>query len=67
MLSQELTIQSKPDKKYQWLFGAYGFVQQFYNDVNVDIYKQKSSTLKKYDHNISGAQHISQSRFRTFR
>lgn len=37
MLSQELTIQSKPDKKYQWLFGAYGFVQQFYNDVNVDI------------------------------
>ncbi|NCC74798.1 MAG: TonB-dependent receptor, partial [Sphingobacteriia bacterium] len=66
MLSQELTIQSKPDKKYQWLFGAYGFVQQFYNDVNVDIYKQKSSTLKKYDHNISGAALFHQSTLHDF-
>ena len=66
MLSQELTIQSKPDKKYQWLFGTYGFVQQFYNDVNVDIYKQKSSTLKKYDHNISGAALFHQSTLQDF-
>lgn len=66
MISQELTIQSKPQKRYQWLFGAYGFVQQFYNDVNVNTYKQKTSTLKMYDHTIGGVAVFHQSTMKDF-
>lgn len=66
MFSQEIILQSKKDKRYLWLFGGYGFVQQFYNDVNIDIYQQNASTLKKYDHTIGGAALFHQSTLHDF-
>jgi outer membrane receptor protein involved in Fe transport len=66
MFSQELIFQSKPEKRYQWILGAYGFSQQFYNDLNLDIYSQKLSTSRKYDHTISGAAIFHQSTINDF-
>lgn len=66
MFSQELTFQSKPQSRYQWLWGVYGFVQQFYNDVNLDFYSQKSSTFRKNNHSISGAAAFHQSTINDF-
>jgi outer membrane receptor protein involved in Fe transport len=54
MLSQEVIVRSKQDKKFRWLLGGYGFFQAFDNAVDVDVYKAKMSYLKTYDHKISG-------------
>jgi len=54
MLSQEVIIRSKQNKKYRWLFGGYGFYQTFDNAVDVNTYALKMSYLKTYDHKISG-------------
>jgi len=54
MFSQEMLIRSKGAKKYNWLFGAYGFMQQFNDEVNVETYKTKTALLKQYDHRIMG-------------
>lgn len=54
MFSQEATIRSVAQKKYSWLFGAYGFLQSFDNGVNVDQYVSGMRLLKQYDHQISG-------------
>ncbi len=54
MLSQEIVVRSKQNKKYRWLFGGYGFYQAFDNAVDVDVYAAKMSYLKTYDHKING-------------
>ncbi len=66
MFSQEITIQAKKNKAYIWLFGGYAFRQQFYNDVEVNTYKQKLNTLKEYDHTIAGGAIFHQSTFKNF-
>lgn len=66
MISQELTIQSNGKKKYNWIFGAYGFAQQFDNQVNVNTYKAKTETTKKYDHTIAGGALFHQSTLNDF-
>ena len=54
MLSQEVILRSKENKRYKWLFGAYGFYQVFDNAVNVDAYASAMDYLKTYDHIING-------------
>ena len=66
MISQELTIQSNGKKKYNWIFGAYGFAQQFDNQVNVNTYKAKTETTKRYDHTIVGGALFHQSTLNDF-
>ena len=66
MFSQELIVKSKNDKKYRWFFGAYGFLQQFNNDVDVDIYKSYMESFKKYNHSIQGGALFHQSTLRDF-
>lgn len=43
MLSQEIVARSKPGKKYDWLFGAYAFRQQF--DRSVDVFNLGNNGL----------------------
>ena len=66
LFSQEFTIHSKGQKKYSWLLGVYGFMQQFYNDVNADVYASKTTTSKIYEHQIAGGALFHQSGFRNF-
>jgi len=66
MFSQEITIQAKKNKRYNWLFGGYAFRQQFFNDVEANTYKQKLNTLKEYDHIIAGGALFHQSTFKNF-
>lgn len=66
MISQELTIQSNGKKKYNWILGVYGFAQQFDNQVNVNTYKVKTETTKKYDHTIAGGALFHQSTLNDF-
>ena len=54
MFSQEATIRSMGQKKYSWLFGAYGFLQSFDNGVDVDQYMRSMELFKQYDHQIGG-------------
>lgn len=70
MLSEEFIIKSKNDKKYRWLFGASGFVQQFDTRVLVDYYKTKNNVKytndKTYDHIIAGGAIFHQSTVKDF-
>ena len=66
MFSQEVVMKSLQHKKYEWLFGAYGFVQLFDNVVEVNYYPTKSDYIKGYDHRISGAAFFHQSTFNDF-
>jgi len=66
MVSEEIIIQSKNQKKYSWMFGAYGFMQQFDNFTDVNTYKKKTETMKYYDHSISGAALFHQSTMKNF-
>ncbi|HAM09006.1 MAG: hypothetical protein A2X05_10935 [Bacteroidetes bacterium GWE2_41_25] len=54
MISQEIVARSKPDRRYNWLFGGYGFYQAFDNIVDVDAFTSKLSYTKTYDHKIDG-------------
>jgi len=66
MLSQEVIVKSKENRRYKWLFGAYGFYQGFDNEVDANVYKQKLSYVKKYDHTIDGYAFFHQSTFSDF-
>ena len=66
MFSQEVVIKSNQKKRYEWLFGAYGFVQLFDNNVEVNYYPTKSDYTKGYDHRISGAAFFHQSTLNDF-
>ena len=66
MLSQELIVRSNNEKKYKWLFGAYGFMQKFDKKVDVDIYSANMKVLKSYDHTIYGGAIFHQSTFNDF-
>ena len=66
VLSQELVMKSKYDEKYEWLFGAYGFYQNFNNQVDVKYYKAKSLTVKEYFHDIYGGALFHQSSLNNF-
>ena len=54
MVSQEIRLNSNKRKKYSWLIGVYGFVQQFDNTVNMDTYAKSTVSMKQYDHTIKG-------------
>ncbi|NEW81233.1 MAG: TonB-dependent receptor [Mariniphaga sp.] len=66
MLSQEIVMKSNQKKSYEWLVGAYGFVQLFDNSVEVNYYPTKSDYIKGYDHRISGAAFFHQSTLNDF-
>lgn len=66
MVSQEVTVQSKNNKKYNWHSGAYGFVQQFDNSVDVNRFAIHTITMKKYNHVISGGAIFHQSTLKDF-
>lgn len=63
MISQEIILNSKKQSKYHWLFGAYGFFQQFNNFANVDSYKKNMVILKNIDHTLYGGALFHQSTF----
>lgn len=54
MFSQELIIRTNKGKKYKWLFGGYGFLQNFDKNVDVDVYSYNMKVIKQYDHTIYG-------------
>lgn len=66
MISQDILIRSKNNKKYNWLFGAFGFAQFFGKDVNVDVHAANMELFKKYDHSIKGYAVFHQSTFKDF-
>ncbi|MHB9055865.1 MAG: TonB-dependent receptor [Paludibacteraceae bacterium] len=66
MVSQEITISSKNNTKYGWLFGLYGFMQQFDNKVYVNTYASQTFTSKIYDHTIYGGALFHQSTIKDF-
>jgi len=66
MVSQELLLNSRNNKNYNWLFGAYGFFQQLQSDVDVNTYKKKTEAVKTYHHNIGGGALFHQSTLKNF-
>ena len=66
MFSQEVVIKSNQKKRYEWLIGAYGFVQLFDNSVEANYFPTKSDYIKGYDHRISGAAFFHQSTLNDF-
>jgi iron complex outermembrane recepter protein len=66
MISQEIIVRSKENRRYKWLFGAYGFYQAFDNSVDVDAYTSKLSYIKTYDHIIDGYAFFHQSTLTDF-
>ncbi len=55
MVSQELIVRAPRENRINWLFGAYGFMQRFGKQVDVDIYRNRMLMMKTYDTRISGA------------
>lgn len=66
MISQELVMKSKENKRYKWLFGAYGFYQVFNNEVEANVYASKMNYVKTYDHKIDGYAFFHQSTLNDF-
>lgn len=54
MLSQEVLLRSDNSSDYDWLLGAYAFLQVFDKGVDVDVYASDMTLYKDYDHRISG-------------
>lgn len=55
MVSQEVIVRSPREKRFNWLFGGYGFVQRFDKQVDVSMYQRDMSLTKIYDTYITGA------------
>lgn len=64
MVSNELILRSKGDKRYSWLIGAFGFMQFFDRSVEVDVYKTKVWYIKHYEQEVSSFAIFHQSTFR---
>lgn len=64
MISEELTIRSKNNKRLKWLFGAFGFMQFFDKSVEVDIYPRNMWYIKDYIQDVSGLALFHQSTFK---
>ncbi|MDR0758048.1 MAG: TonB-dependent receptor [Tannerella sp.] len=63
MLSQELTLRSnREDAKYQWLAGAFGFLQNVESRIDVDNYVQQAAEYRLTDVRTSGFALFHQSR-----
>lgn len=54
MISQEATIRSRDGKRVSWLFGAFGFIQLFDTQTEINTYASKTLSSKFYDHTIAG-------------
>ena len=55
MVSQELILRSPKENRINWLFGAYGFIQRFDKQVDVDVYLSRMTMMKTYNTYINGA------------
>ncbi len=64
MVSQELIVRSPSEKRFGWLFGAYGFTQRFDKQVDVSVYQRNMQLVKAYDTDITGAALFHQSTIR---
>lgn len=55
MLSQEIVFKSKPNKRYEWVNGFYGFYQ--FSDKGVHVFDQvrKAQIIRNYDEVKQGA------------
>ena len=60
-ISNELLVQSSNTDRYSWLFGVFGFYQNFDNSVDVNYYPADMWYLKTYDKSIGGASIFHQS------
>lgn len=63
MVADELIVQSKDNKKLHWLFGIFGFFQQFDSDVAVDVFRSDMWYLKGYEQKVRGMALFHQSTF----
>ncbi|MBN1119418.1 MAG: TonB-dependent receptor plug domain-containing protein [Bacteroidales bacterium] len=63
MFSNEIIVRSKENKKYNWLFGGFGFKQFFDKSVTVDAYASNMWYLKNYDLEVSSFALFHQSMF----
>ena len=66
LLSQELVIKATPEKKYKWLFGAYGFYQNMDQHTSGNLYKHKIAQDIRSGFDISGLALYHQSTFENF-
>ena len=66
MISQELVFKSAKSKKYDWLFGAYGFHQTMDQQTNGDIYTAKMKQEISSVFGISGLALFHQSTLNNF-
>jgi len=67
MVSQEFILRSaRPNSRYSWLAGAYGFTQRFSKQVDVDAYATNMLLQKGYRNSVSGAALFHQSTLNDF-
>ncbi|HRW62949.1 MAG TPA: TonB-dependent receptor [Bacteroidales bacterium] len=63
MISDELIIRSTNNKRYNWLFGAFGFMQIFDKSVEADLYSANMWYIKNYNLNVMSFALFHQSTF----
>jgi iron complex outermembrane recepter protein len=54
MISQEIVAKSKPNRRYEWVTGIYGFYQDFDRSVQVDIPSNKMVNMIDFIENKQG-------------
>ncbi len=67
MASQELTIKSNNDSRYQWIFGVFGMVQQLDNTVETQYIVRDQGRPAHYDISVDAAALYHQSSFNLWR
>lgn len=63
MISDELIVKSKGEKRYQWLFGGFAFLQNYDSGVRVNLYQKDMWYLKTNKPVIKGIAFFHQSRY----
>jgi outer membrane receptor protein involved in Fe transport len=54
MFSEELTLKSLSNRRYEWLFGAFAFYQSMDREVELNLLAHHYSTPKTYDNPTTG-------------
>jgi iron complex outermembrane recepter protein len=66
MFSQEVIAKSKYNPTYEWLFGAFGFYQNFESDLQVDMFPVNTVQNRLNQNNIFGGAIFHQSTLNNF-
>lgn len=64
MFADEMMFRSNNEKKYSWLFGAFGFRQLSESSVDVETYTSDMWYLKNYDSHVTGLALFHQSTYK---